>query len=91
MKYCIKVGLDRFPIEIQEIPKIIQGMADNSVLVLGSGVFSGKSINAIIRDLHAERGLNYHYQLTGADGFSASDIKVNIPELLANNNLLKLK
>jgi hypothetical protein len=91
MKYCIKVGLDKFPVELEEIPKIIQGMADNSVLILGAGVFSGKSINAIVRDFHAEKGLNYHYQLTGVDGYTAKDLKVNIPELLANSNLLKIK
>jgi hypothetical protein len=91
MKYCILVGINRYPIEESEVGKIVQGMADNSVLVLKCGVFSGKAINGIVRDLHAERGLNYHYELSGGDGWKAEDMKINIPELLKNNNTPRLK
>jgi hypothetical protein len=81
--------MNRYPIIEEEIKKVVQGMADNSVVVLSCGVFSGKSINGIVRDFHAEKGLNYHYQLTGAEGVKAQDMKVDLLAFI-NDNKLKL-
>ncbi len=84
MKYCILVGIEKYPIEEADIKKITQAMLDNSVVALKSGIFSGKAISGIVRDIHTERGWNYNYKPQGNDDITSGDFKTNLPEILSD-------
>lgn len=81
MKYSIKVGKDTYPINQDEVPKVIKAMDEKKIVLLKSGVFNGFNISAIIRDIHSERGWNYNYSPTAEDKLSRKDYIVDFSPL----------
>lgn len=86
MRYAIKVGNETYPIMNSEVKKVVEAMATKSIVVLKSGIFRGSFISSIVRDIHAERGYNYHYRLTGADEVGLHDIETDLDEELKIQN-----
>ena len=53
--YKIKVGIEEFPIEEKDIPRIIEAMKSNNMVQLEYGLFRGNAILAVTRDLEKEK------------------------------------
>lgn len=53
--YKIKVGIEEFPIEEKDIPRITEAMKNNDMVALDSGIFRGSAILAICRDEEREK------------------------------------
>lgn len=92
MKYCIKLGNETYPISEEEMPKVVEAMSTKSIVILKSGVFHGSYINAIVKDIHAEKGWSYGYIPNGSDGLSRKSYVTEIPKTIGeiiNKKLLK--
>lgn len=89
MKYIVKTTNSILPISEEELPKVIKAMDMKGIVILKAGVVSGAFISSVERDIHAEKGFNYGYVLTGEDGISRKDYITDIPEKMAEyKNLL---
>lgn len=63
MKYCIQFRDKMLPISEEEVPKVIQAMDEKKIVMLKCGIINGAFISAITRDIHAERGYSYGYNI----------------------------
>ncbi len=80
MKYCIKTTTGQYPISEEEIPKILLAMDKKGIVVLKTGIFNGAFISEIVRDIHAEKGFNHGYKISGEDGITRKDYITDISE-----------
>lgn len=78
MRYAIQFGNKTMPIEENEVEKVIQAMEQKRVVVLSCGILNGAFIGGVIRDLHAERGLYYGYNVE--EESYAKDYETDLPE-----------
>lgn len=92
MKYCIQFRDDKLPISEEEIPKVMEAMANKEIVVLHCGVINGAFISGIVKDLHAEKGYNYGYKFKGEDNITrasfVTDIKDRLEKLKSGESLL---
>lgn len=79
-KFCIKFGNETYPIENEEIAKVMRAMETKSIVVLKCGIMHGAFIRGIVRDMHAERGWYYGYRPTGADGITPKSYAIELPQ-----------
>lgn len=97
MKYCIQFRDEKLPISEEEIPKVLEAMANKNIVVLKCGVVNGAFISAILKDIHAEYGFNYGYKFQGSDNISRKSYltdleeKLKIDRLQLEKNPLKLE
>lgn len=52
--YKIKVGIEEFSIDENDIPRIVEAMKNNDMVKLASGLFRGQAILAVCRDSERE-------------------------------------
>lgn len=52
--YKIKVGIEEFPVEEKDIPRIAEAMKHNDMVQLECGLFRGNAILAVCRDTERE-------------------------------------
>lgn len=53
--YKIKVGIEEYPVEEKDIPRIVEAMKTNDMVRLDSGIFRGHAILAMCRDIEREK------------------------------------
>jgi hypothetical protein len=87
MKYAIKVGSDIYPINEDEVSKVMEAMATKSLVMLSCGFFTASFIQGIVRDLHGEKGYNYFYKLTGGDEITQKDFQTQLGNYFGNKKL----
>ena len=90
MRYAIKVSNETYPITQDEVPKVLEAMATNSIVILKTGAFKGNFISSIVRDIHGEKGYNYFYRLQGGDEIRLGDMETDIPKQLQGKKDIKL-
>lgn len=56
--YKIKVGIEEYPIDEIDIPRIVEAMKNNDMVKLDCGIFRGQSILAVARDIEKESSVS---------------------------------
>jgi hypothetical protein len=48
--YKIRVGIDEFPIQEADVPRVVQAMQTNEIVKLDCGMIRGQAILAVLKD-----------------------------------------
>lgn len=71
--FKIKVGIEEFPVEPVDVPRIIEAMKSNDMVKLDCGIFRGNAILAVCRDEEKE---NQAHLLASAPKQTPEELKL---------------